>query len=302
MKIMMSETKPAETLEVPTYIVSGEHTSESKPARKGPQTKYIAMAVAAVLIVGLVILGIILGVYFFTQAQKEIVKFSFQFKGSHNNDINQDVESDANDNVVAYHVTQEGYDAWIVNDFNKGIQVIKIAVEDAGTNCFVTPLNVSEAMDPSKIKDASSMTGKGGKKGSPSLPYQIEHTPVADRSFLTKKAVDLCSGVSLYWANKKCMDSDNMVSNNDTSAIKHKRSIYYMGTKYGMGGLGGCCYAYWACYVQMTEYYDGVYYTCNTYYQTTWCCYQNAYYNPPIVYPQCATLYYAHWYTPGMVC
>jgi hypothetical protein len=300
MKIMMSETKPTETFDTPTYMVTTERPNESTPARKGPQTKYIAIAVAAVLTVGLIIGGIVLGVYFFTQAQKEIVKFSFQFKGSKNNDINQEVESDPNDNVVMYHMSQTGHDAYVVNDFNKGLQIIKITVDDAGTNCFVTPLNVSEALDPSLIKDSTSMTGSGNRKGG-SLPFQIEHTPVADRSFLTKKAADLCSGVSLYWANKKCMDPEKLVPTNDTSAIS-KRSIYYMGTKYRMGGLGGCCWAYWACYVQMTEYFDGVYYYCNTYYQTTWCCSPNSYYNPPIEYPYCQNMYYAYWYTPGMVC
>jgi len=298
---MMNDTKPTDTLELPAYMVTAESSAESKAARKGPQTKYIAAAVAAVLIVGLIITGIVLGVYYNAEAQKEIVKFSFQFKGSQNNDVTQNVISDPNDNVVMYHMSQPGKDAYVVNDFNKGLQIIKIVVDNADTNCFVTILNVTDALDPSKIKDSSSMLGTGDRKGA-SLPYQIQHTPVADRSFLTKKAADMCSGVSLYWANKNCLSSDNVVPANTTTGIS-KRSIYHMQPLYRMGGLGDCCAAYWACYVQMTEYYDGNgHYHCSTYYQTTWCCYANNYYYPPIQYPQCTNLYYAYWHTPGEIC
>lgn len=50
-----------------------------------------------------------------------LFQFTFQFKGRNNEDINQEVVSDPNDNVVQYHVTKEGQDAYVVNDFNRVI-------------------------------------------------------------------------------------------------------------------------------------------------------------------------------------
>lgn len=289
MKVMMSEGKTESTTIEPTYIITASNES---PKKSGVQKKYIIGAVTAVLVVGLVIAAILIGMHIFAEAQKEIVRFSFEFKGSKDNDIKQDVEADPNDNVVMYHLTQEGQDAYIVNDFNRGMQFIKLTVNDM-TSCFVTPLNVSEAMNPSQIIDSKSMTGTQRKS---SLPYQITSEPVADRSFLPKKASDMCSGVSLYWVHKKCLEPQNEITNGTQSGSGlSKRSLYYMGTQYGMGGLGGCCWAYWACYVQMTEYIDGPYHTCYTYYQTGTCC-------GTIAYPYCTYLYYQYWYTPGLVC
>ena len=46
-------------------------------------------------------------------------QFQLQFKGSDNQDTKQDVTSDPNENVVTYHVTKPGQDAYIVDDFNK---------------------------------------------------------------------------------------------------------------------------------------------------------------------------------------
>ena len=43
----------------------------------------------------------------------------------------------------------------------------------------------------------------------------LSNTPVSDRSFLTKKAADMCAGVSVYWAYRHCptaMDSTKMNS------------------------------------------------------------------------------------------
>jgi hypothetical protein len=294
MKIMMADGKvPAES-DSPTYIVTPEQS------KKGVQKKYIIMGVSAVLVVGLILAAILIGMHMFSEAQKEIVKFSLQFKGSQNQDVNQDVVSDPNDNVVMFTVTSEGKIVNIVNDFNKALQIVKFATDDGKTSCYVTILNVSEAMDPSKITGKDSMTGSQGGKG-PSTPYKVASDPVKDRSFMTKKAADMCSGVSVYWAQKNCMDGIALPQNSTDGGLV-KRTLYNMSPYQRMGGVGGCCIAYWACYVQMTEYISGTYHQCQTYYETGWCCGANPYYNPPIAYPYCANLYSACWYTPGLAC
>lgn len=292
MKIMMADGKTAETLDTPTYVIS---SGEKQQEKKGVNKKYVIIGFSVVLLIGIVIAGILIGMHIFTEGQKEIVKFSYQFKGSQNNDIKQDVVSDPNANVVSYHVTTGGKSVDIVNDFDKGLQVVKIEDDDGQTNCYVTPLNVSSAMDPSQIVDSSSMTTKQSNKGGDSLLLQIDSKTIIDRSFITKKALDMCSGVSLYWAHKKCKEVEGTLADrNQTTSGIAKRDIYYMGTYCGLPGLGGCCVAYWACYVRMTEYVDanGRHY-CYTYYETGTCCSSS---------PCCNQVYYSRWNTPGLVC
>jgi len=277
-------------VETPYILTSTPNEARSS----GVQRKHVLIAVSAVLVAGLIIAGILIGMHIFAQEQKDIVQFSLQFKGSDNSQTNQTVISDPNDNVVIYHISKVGQDVDVVDDFNKDLQIVKVTRSD-GTNCYVAPLNRTLAMDPSSITGPDSMTGAGGSAGSQT--YLLSNTPIADRSFLTKKAADMCQGVSLYWAYRHCgqsVDGQNMTSPADNS--RQKRTVYYAGTYYGLPGLNGCCYSYWACKVTIYEtvYSNGVHY-CQTYVTTGTCC-------GSVAYPYCQNWYYARQATPGLVC
>ena len=197
----MIDSKDTSTIpaaEAPTYIVTSACDQDEAPKRSGKTKRHVLYAVSAVVVIAVVLVAILVGVYMFTESQKEITKFALQFKGSNNENFNEEVESDPNDNVVQYHVTKEGQDVYIVNDFNRGMKVVKIT-EDGESECYVTALNRSAVDDPSVITGPDSLTTKETKD-----VYTRLADPVVDHSFMTKKARDLCKGVPLYWIVKRC--------------------------------------------------------------------------------------------------
>jgi hypothetical protein len=296
MTITMANIGEKSGVETPTYIVtaSGNEMSGGQKPR-GVQKKHILIAISAVVIVGLVIAAILVGMYMFSEANKEIVKFSLQFKStSDDQKTNQDVVSDPNDNVVSYHVTKPGQDVNVVNDFNKDIQVVKIETAE-GTNCYISALNRSQASDPSQITGAASMTGSGGVS---TQTFSISGTPVSDTSFLPKKARDMCKGVSVYWAYRHCPqqgpDDHNMTKSTSGVVDRSKRTLYDAGRYNNLYCVGGCCKIVCACYVRFTETVDanGVH-NCQVYYQYGTCCSISSY---------CQNVYMFNWKTPGLNC
>jgi len=77
-------------VETPTYVVtpaSGEQSTS-----KGIQKKHVLIVVGLVVLSGLIIAGILVGMYIFAEAQKDIVKFSMTFKSSSDGQtVKQDV-------------------------------------------------------------------------------------------------------------------------------------------------------------------------------------------------------------------
>jgi hypothetical protein len=295
MTITMFNAGEKSSEETPTYIVTAD--SSMKPAQSGVQKKHVLIAVSSIVVVGLVIAGIMIGMHMFSEANKEIVKFSLQFKSSDNENVDQDVVADPNANVVTYHVNKNGQDVNVVNDFNRDIQVVKIESSE-GTNCYISALNRTQAMDPSQIIGAASLSGSKEANGQ---AFLVSNTPVSDISFLTKKAKDICKGVSTYWAYRSCggqnVEGLNMTTSPSTD--RTKRSMYVMSPLYGMYGLGGCCITIYACEVRMTETIQGKYHNCQTYFKTGTCCRSRG---GKIASPYCNNVYYGRWKTPGLVC
>lgn len=296
MKPTLTGSKDMEdNVPTPTYIVTA--SSEQDKSKKGGITrKHVLFVVGGVLVVALILVAILVGMYLFTQAQKEIVQFSLKFKGSDDQDVEQDVESDPNDNVVSFHVSKPGQDAYVVNDFNRNMQIVKLKT-DEGLNCYVTALNKSSAMDPSAITGPDSMKDNNGKNVE--TTFAVSEDPVVDRSFLTKKAQDLCKGVAVYWVTRQCgkqiTNSDQGLNSTDSDSGRVKRSIYYAGTYYGLPGLAGCCRATYACSVRIVEYVQGYLHTCYTYVSTGTCCGR-------VRYPYCLNYYQMYHRTPGLIC
>jgi hypothetical protein len=285
---MMNAGEKSVVADVPTYVVTSQ---ETKP-RGEIQKKHVLITVGLVVVVGLIITGILVGMYIFSDAQKEIVKFSLDFKSSQDGqNTKQDVESDPNDNSVIFHINKNGQDVYIVNDFNRDMQIVKVQTSE-NTNCYISALNRSAAYDPSHITGSNSLTGSGGKT---EQMYTVSNSPVSDRSFLPKKALDMCKGISVYWAYRSCAGLHIDPPTNGTDVDRNRRTIYAMQPYHGLPGLGGCCYAYYACRVQMTETIQGYYHTCQTYVWTNYCC-------GSVAYPYCQNAYRAYWKTPGLVC
>jgi hypothetical protein len=252
------------------------------------------IGVSLVVVAGLVLAAILIGMHMFSQTQKEIIQFSLNFKSKTDGaDMKQDVEADPNDNVVKFHVNKNGQDVTIVNDFNRDIQVVRLETAEH-TTCFVSPLNRTAAFDPSQINDLQTKSDERERKQE---LFIVSNTPVADRSFLPKKAADMCHGVSVYWAYRSCQGQqvDPSSMNRTLSGDRKRRALYAMNPYHGLPGVGGCCEAFWACAVYMTETIEGAYHTCDTYVRTKYCC-------DTVAQPYCSNWYYAEWDTPDLEC
>jgi len=283
---MFEEGDKSAIVETPAYIVtSGE------PGKQGIQKKHVLIVVGLVLLAGLIIAGILIGMHIFAQAQKDIIKFSLEFKSTTDGqNVKQDVESDPNDNVVMYHVVKDGKDVYIVNDFNRDMQVVKMEMGYT-TNCFISALNRSAAVDPSNINGLQ--TGSNDKTSTEI--FSVSSSPISDRSFLPKKALAMCSGVSVYWAYRGCKNQrtdTSALNNTDANGNdRNRRAVYYAGTYQGMPCLNGCCYTLCACQVQVTETATG----CQFYYWTGGCC-------GSVPQPYCSNAYLFRQATPGKAC
>lgn len=270
-------------VETPTFIVAPN--SSEKPASN--TKKYVLIVVGLVLLAGLIVAGTLIGIHIVKEADKEIAKFQIEFKSTIDGQkVKQDVVVDPNTNVVDYHITKDGKDIYIVNDFNRDMQVVKMQT-DLGTNCFISALNRSAAVDPSNI---NSLQTQSSDKSSTEV-FSVSSSPITDRSFLPKKALDMCSGVSVYWAYRGCKEQKPESMNSTSPADRHRRAVYYAGTYYGMPCLNGCCWTICACKVQVTETATG----CQFYYWTGGCC-------GSVAQPYCSNAYAFKQATPGKTC
>jgi hypothetical protein len=271
----MSDDKKTEDI-TPNVVFT--ETEPAAPPRK--TKKYVIIAVSVVLAVGIILAAILVGMYMFTQAQKDIIQYTMHL-GSNK----QDVTSDPNENIVQYHVSTANQDAWIINDFNKDLQLTKI-VKDGQTNCYLTALNRTRELDPSQI------TGPDSKDPTEaaSLMYQTSDTPIVDTSFLGKTASAACKGVSVYWLYPHCNKENQNVATNGTNMDHPKKkrqttvdnSPYwctnnaiakspYNSQNYYMACVTGCCMKMCACQVTMNWVVQNGVITCTFTYSNSGC-------------------------------
>jgi len=286
MTVKMSEGSE-KSVEMPTYIVTP--SSNENAASKGIQKKHVLAVVGSIVLVGLIIAGILIGMHIFAEQQKDLIKFTLNFKSSTDGqNVKQDVVSDPNDNSVIYKINKDGKDVTIVNDFNRDMQVVKMQV-GYSTNCFVSALNRSAAVDPSHIN--ALQTNSNDRSGTEM--FSVSDSPIIDRSFLPKKALDMCAGVSVYWAYRGCTDQKietpflNSTSQND----RNRRAIYLAGNYNGLPCLNACCWTICSCQVLITETATG----CQIYYWAGGCC-------NTVAQPFCSNTYMAKQATPGKNC
>jgi len=225
---------------------------------KGIQKKHVLIGVGLVILVGLIIAGILVGMHIFAEAQKDIVKYSLNFKSdSDGKNVKQDVVADPNDNSVMYHITKDGKGVDVVNDFNRDLQVVRMEYEGS-TNCYVSALNRSAALDLSKITGPENDIISGNASSGYATKFTVSSNPISDRSFLPKKALNMCKDTAVYWAYRSCNNPNENKPNTDAVSRQRRWAC-----------LSGCGWQVCSCNVLLHRYYD-VYgtYHCDYY---VWC-------------------------------
>lgn len=293
MLFKMSDDK--KTIVEPTVIFAASQptSDENGPKKSGITKKHVVVAVVALLVTGLVVTGALVGMKIYTDSNLEIVKYTMNANG-----LSQNVSVD--NNVVSYHVLKDGIEAWIVQDFDKNIQVTK-RLADGSTNCFVTALNRSLAPDASSIPDTTPDTTGANTV---SVAYSILPDLITDLSFLGKKASAMCQNVPTYHAVPDCSrpDANNVLVDNSTLGHRSKRTPAFCATCNAprCSCICGCCTIWCADYSQggtvctysttRTCTSSGCYYTyiCTFYYRALYAIYT--------LQPSCA--YYGRTYLP----
>lgn len=288
MLVTMSDEKQSTSEPTVVFTTSQMAGDMAKSVKSRITKKHVLIAVISLLITGLVVTAVLVSIRMIADNNLEMLKYSIQAKG-----VSQNVSVD--NNVVSYHVVKDGVEAWIVDDFDKGLQVSKVLVDGKAT-CYVSALNRSMAQDASSIP--STTPADASSAPSSSVIYQVMREPISDLSFLGKKASDMCQNIPTHHVVPDCGKSvdDKDIGLQNSTAVDHrsKRTPAFCATcnRYNCLCACGCCSrvcAWFASTTYILRYSGGVWY-CTYYYYTGYlyaiyglqptCSYSGRIYNP----------------------
>jgi len=164
--------------------------------------KHVVIAVFSLLITGLLVTAVLVGIRMFTDSDLEQLKYSLQANG-----VNQNTSTDGNS--VIYHVTKGDEEAWILDDFDRGLKVSKTII-DGTAICYVTALNKSMAADATSIPSTTPKVDEDTP--SDSVIYKVMPEPIDDISFLGHRASKMCYNIPTYHAIPDCGESTSDIN------------------------------------------------------------------------------------------
>lgn len=158
------------------------------------------MAVLVVLLATLSVTAVVVTLKSFTHNADTPIKFNVQFSVGGDKAL-EEISVDQSENVVEYHVTetspQKQSQVWVISDFNRGIQVLKVDSKSSRTVCYVTPLTHRQAPSPADFSSFSHFDDSTSKTDE--LYFDAIDRPVTETSVIGPKGQHLCAGVELYW-------------------------------------------------------------------------------------------------------
>lgn len=126
----------------------------------------------------------------------DLFKMTMQFRGVDDIDVEQHVTSTTSDNYVIYHVIKPHESAWIVDDFERSLQLMKIVSEEESV-CYVTYLNRTLSTPPEAYgsqKPASDVERKRFQ-----TTFYVDEVLIDDVAQLGTRAVSLCADTPTFW-------------------------------------------------------------------------------------------------------
>lgn len=234
MKRELSDGKET-TNEQPTTFVISEPAGKSLKSRL--TKKHVLIGVISLLVTGLVVTAVLVSVRMVMDNNLAVLKYSMNSNG-----VQQNVST--SENSVMYSVTKDNVQAWIVQDFDKGLQISKVLV-DGQTTCYVTALNRSAATDPSSIP-TTAPTVKDSSSPTHSI-YKVLPDKIPEISFLGKRGSALCQNIPTYHAVPDCSqpakaDSSMLQGNSSAVGQRSKRSPAICAIYQGHYCYCGCCW------------------------------------------------------------
>ncbi|ESO00821.1 hypothetical protein HELRODRAFT_175309 [Helobdella robusta] len=214
---------------------------EPPRAPKLTERKYFKVGIiVSIVLLAVLIICAVAGILAYIGVQNKLIEYKLTGPEGRT----QEVSGDLTENVVKYHIQDSDQDAWVVNDFNTDIKVTKI-VNKMGTNCYVSPLNRSNAMEPAKITVPKSSVMQE-PSDFVSIVFKISGEPIGDISFMNKKAKEMCKGLSTYWMYPTCAKDDTLTSvpknPANSSSIQKRAAPFYVYSTYYYRGLNYPCF------------------------------------------------------------
>lgn len=297
MKPTMADEKHSSPTEQPAtgYVIAAvQPTTASDDGTKSKSRltrKHVLIAVVSLVVTALVVTCVLVAVRMYTDNNMDILKYKMTMKDQNNENVTQDVSADVNANIVQYHVVKKDVEAWILQDFDKNIQVTKV-LTDTSVGCYVTPLNRSMAADPDSIP--STIPRTDSKTPSVQLVYKVSETPISDITFLGRRPNTLCKNIPTYWMEPSCEQTDAPPTTTPaTNAGDGRRKRASVCTTCGGYSCAcGCCGLVCGRFATSTYYY----YYSNGYYV---CVYSMYYVSCNISLRPYSCMYNGHnWYYP----
>jgi cell division protein FtsL len=259
MKLTMADEKHSTTADQPTadYVIATvqQPTTAATTSKSRLTRKHVLIAVVSLTVTALVVTCVLVAVRMYTDNNIDILKYKMTMKDQNNENVTQDVSADANANIIQYHVVKDGIEAWILQDFDKNIQVSKVLTESS-VGCYVIPLNRSLAADPNSIPSTTPKTDS--KTPSVQLVYKVSENPISDITFLGRRPTDLCKNIPTYWMEPSCEDDQSVPPSTTTPATNgggRQKRASICATCGGYSCACGCCGLVCGLFATSTYYY-----------------------------------------------
>jgi hypothetical protein len=196
-----SKTAQVVVLESANINPNASHRQKSEAIKN-----QVILALSCVLMTVVVVIGILIGAKFYLDATNAVVTRSFTFAatGDSGKQVTEDVTSDSTENVLVYHVKEDDKETWILEDYNKNVQLMKIR-SDSTYSCYLTPFNGSMTTVPNinelSVPDNSDTDSEGDE-----VYLRTATGPIKDKTMLGKSGRALCADIDVVWVIPDCQD------------------------------------------------------------------------------------------------
>lgn len=175
----------------------------------------LAFSVTCAFVSVCIIVGVLVGVKFFLDSANDTVKRSFEFASSGNRKVKEEVSTSLKDNLVQYHKNDDDGEIWVINDYNRDIQILKVSRE-TGMICYVTPLNRSDTSPPEAI---TNITAPNGDIETDNRRFDVSLSPISDKSIVGPTGQKLCENIDVHWMVPQPCPPQASSSSNGTSTL-----------------------------------------------------------------------------------
>lgn len=131
---------------------------------------------------------------------QDMIKMSMRFRGFDDIDTEQHVTCATSEKYVMYHVTKQTETAWILDDFQRSLQIMKISTAE-GSICYVTHLNLTKSTSPDAygLQLFSDDGAAVGEQTRFQTTFVADEMQLDDVSHLGTQAQNLCADTPVFW-------------------------------------------------------------------------------------------------------